>query len=1171
AALPPGVWWIAWVRDMSYATAALARMGHAAEAAAAVAFFDGAGSNGYREHVGVDYHVSITRYFGDGSEETDFNEHGPNIEYDGFGLSTWAAHEAGSAALDDNADTLLALLDPETGLVQADSSIWEVHWNGQEKRFAYTSIFGARGLCDAGRTTEARALRDAILEHLAAPSGGIAQSLEELRSGVGAHDAAVVEAINLGLVSPEGAVAAAIASDLDAELRVPSGHGFFRNDDGGAYDRQEWVFVDLRFAEALHRMGRTAEAEALLGWITDQALLNYGLIPELMHRDTAGYQGSVPMVGFGAGAYILALAARSAPGRYEADPACFADTGSGSSPLLDAPADADGSSAGGCSAVGGDSALGWWTLLVLAFVPRARRRRPRKLGTSRPSPCLSPRCGERGRASMDPGTELRAIVLLVFGLLGVAACGDDDAPADGGGPDGRVERDGAVGPDGEIPDGGLPDVMRPDGALDDDARVPPPTPLGSLPRRDCRTRFALPLGRSGATVSVAGEWSGFDPALHAMSDGFFSGTYETSVLVPPGSWGYKLVVDGDWRFDPGASTSRYVDGTENSRIDVGDCRRPLLRVDAWDATPDDGTIVLAIGYVDSADGRGADPDGFTITMNRAPLPAGAEVSFDAESARLSVVVRGLPLGKYTFGFEARDASGTTTERPLLVPMWVEPEPFEWSDGLLYFVFTDRFRNGDPGNDAPLPDLLPQTNYHGGDLAGVLAAMREGYFDALGVRSIWLSPVNDNTDNPGGGSDGRMYSGYHGYWPSSGRAVESRFGSLDDLRALTAEAHSRGIRILLDLVQNQVHRDHPYVSEHPEWFNGDGSCTCGSAMCPWEERPLDCWFTSYLPDVNWTNMQAVDQMIDDAMFWLTEADVDGFRVDAVKHMQFVASTALRTRIRDTLETGNTRYYLVGETFTGSDGRDLVQRYVGDNALHAQFDFPLFWSIVGAFAHDGGTLTDLDNAVRAGESVYSSRVMSPFLGNHDVERFMSRAAGQLFGDSREQGFDDPPGQPTDALPYQRMALAFSFLLTQPGVPLVYYGDDVGLPGAGDPDNRRDMQFGDALSPQQATLLAHVRAVGTARATHPGLRRGARTTLHTDGDGYVFARGAARDVAIVALNRGSTERSVRVGLPPALGVPDGTVLRDLLGAAADVTVGGGGIDVPLPARGSAIYVVR
>ncbi len=706
-----------------------------------------------------------------------------------------------------------------------------------------------------------------------------------------------------------------------------------------------------------------------------------------------------------------------------------------------------------------------------------------------------------------------------------------------------------------------------DAALDGTV-LPDGGSAGAIPVRNCRTVFSYTLGRPARSVSVAGEWNSFSATANPLTDANNSGVFRAELDLPPGDYGYKIVVDGtQWLLDPGAIALKYVGGVENSRVVVRDCNIPELRVLAHHSPPE-GALSLDVQYVEGGDRAGVDPASVRVTMAPGVLPPSG-VNFDPRTGRVTVRVSGLARTKYTLRVDARSRSGRAATQ-LIVPLWVEASPYQWGDGPLYFVFTDRFRNGDRTNDGR-SGTAAIADWNGGDFAGVIAALREGYFDQMGVRALWLSPVNSNTDSLGRGSDGRNYSGYHGYWVNRARETDRHWGTLAALRELNAEAHRHGIRVLYDLVNNQLHRDHPYYRDHMRdgWFNGDGTCTCGSAQCPWDDRPLDCWFTNYLPDVNWAHMPVVDQMIDDAWWWLTETDADGFRVDAVKHMNFTATANLRARL-DAYETGNARVYTVGETFTGGDegGRQLIRRYVGRGALHAQFDFPMYWAIRRAFAQNAGTMGELEGAVQASERVFGDAPMSPFLGNHDVERFMSEAAGQLRGDTRELGYNNPPPPPDSDEPYERMAAAFTFTLTQRGVPLVYYGDEIGLPGAADPDNRRAMRFGGDLNARERRLLAHVQAVGRLRATHEGLRRGARRSLHTDGDGYVYARGTGADIALVAINRGSTARTVRVTLPAELGASDGTMLRDALGGAA-VRVMGGAVEVAFRARSSAVYV--
>lgn len=339
ASLPPGIWAISWARDMSYSIVGLARSGHFKEARAALSFMMKARANTYKSYLNnLDYQISVCRYYGQGLEESDSNGDGPNVEFDGFGLFLWALREyvaasndatlldeAGYAVVRDKiANALVALTNSTNDLIAADSSIWEVHWNGKQKQYIYTSASAAKGLCEAsllaaalGKSadaaswqTQAQKLAKGLKDH--AVSGNfLVQSIEEV-SGANV-DAAVVEAFNWGLFDPKGAVADTTLARFDTALKVASGHGYFRNDDGGEYDSQEWLFIDLRLAYARLLRGEADKAALLIDWTTAQATKNYGLIPELLDKTSADYTGAIPMVGFGAASYMMDLLAKQTP------------------------------------------------------------------------------------------------------------------------------------------------------------------------------------------------------------------------------------------------------------------------------------------------------------------------------------------------------------------------------------------------------------------------------------------------------------------------------------------------------------------------------------------------------------------------------------------------------------------------------------------------------------------------------------------------------------------------------------------------------------------------------------------------------------------------------------------------------------------------------------------
>lgn len=377
ASLPPGEWTVAWIRDGSYAVSALSALGLQAEAKDALTFYLNAEANRFQAWSELSpygmppYQISLVRYYGFGVEETDFNDFGPNLEFDGFGLFLWAlrAYETltgDTTVADDHwdtvttriADVLVALIDPANGLIRKDSSIWETHWNGRERWWAYTSITAARGLCDAAAIADrkgdaalaakyrdaALGVREAIAKGLTDGSGAVASNVEELQSGSGHFDAAVLDAVAMGLFDPKGKIAGATLAAMDAHLAAPAGAGWSRNDDrfdhaGGAdlsawgseYDSAEWVVTDMRGAIATFLRGDVERSDRLLHWVRDQSLANFLAVAETYDENTGSYKFNAPMVGFGSGAYALALFARDG---VLTDPACgayFAEPGGGGS------------------------------------------------------------------------------------------------------------------------------------------------------------------------------------------------------------------------------------------------------------------------------------------------------------------------------------------------------------------------------------------------------------------------------------------------------------------------------------------------------------------------------------------------------------------------------------------------------------------------------------------------------------------------------------------------------------------------------------------------------------------------------------------------------------------------------------------------------------------------
>lgn len=714
----------------------------------------------------------------------------------------------------------------------------------------------------------------------------------------------------------------------------------------------------------------------------------------------------------------------------------------------------------------------------------------------------------------------------------------------------------------------------------------------------CTTSFQYvpPPGTVPTTVQISGEWNAFANPGTPMVGPDANGAFSAQVPLQPGLVAYKLIVDGQWQLDPGAGWQKYVGGLANSAVQVVDCHAPTLVVhDNLVSRPAAGQGVYTANLT-FVPGQGAPPidsasvqatlrkDGQTTTLTG--------VTVDPAHESIELTVPALADGKYTAFVAAKDLAGQSTQTLRLV-FWVEANPFEWDDSLIYMAMTDRFVDGDPTNDPP-PTTVggddagtitvdPREDYHGGDLAGITQQINDGTFDQLGVNVLWTSPFYTNPSDAWLASDGVHYvTGFHGYWPIKAREVDPRFGGAAALTAMVTAAHAHGIRVLMDLVVQHVHQEHEYLQSHPDWFNTTG-CICGTTNCDWTAQRLTCLFTGYLPNIDWTSTEGDAQWEADAIWWLDTFDLDGFRMDAVKQVPDIAIINLTSAVRGELEASGTKVYMTGETAMGwvddtlADNLSqyqLINEYIQDG-LDGQFDFVLYYADpMNVFANQSYGMDHLDYWTQASGWEYpSGAIMNPYIGSEDTARFVTIASyrGQTAALDTSIPYNqwtDIAGPPPDSETYGRQRLALGWLLGLPGAPMVYYGDEYGQWGGVDPNNRMDWRGDGALSSDEQATLAFTKRVGQARHNLVAMRRGAYVPVYnTNADVLVFARqDTAGDVALEAISRLDTPTSVTTALPPSLGIQDGVTLHDQMGGP-DVPVSDGTITVSLGAQSVAI----
>jgi cyclomaltodextrinase / maltogenic alpha-amylase / neopullulanase len=678
-----------------------------------------------------------------------------------------------------------------------------------------------------------------------------------------------------------------------------------------------------------------------------------------------------------------------------------------------------------------------------------------------------------------------------------------------------------------------------------------------------RVVFQYVADRPVQTAFVMGSFNDWSRTSTAMVDRG-DGTFAASVYLDPGFFPYQFVINGEEFVDPG-NPERVPNGfggfnsvvrvaprhTEPAFLHIGsyDAERSLIvfyyEGPAAHLSHDDLFILVGNGRIPD---HHVSVDGNRIAVR---LPDAARTGKTVLRAAVSHRGQVTPLQKLRF-FDGQPAGSPDT-------------PWTWSDAIIYSLMVDRFRDGNPANNRPVvhPDLDPRVNYMGGDLAGIKQAINEGYFDSLAVNAIWITPVNQGPEGafiefP---EPKRHYSGYHGYWPVQPRAVDDRFGTIEDLQELTARGEAHGIRLLLDFVANHVHQDHPFYQQFPEWFAPlelpDGS----KNIRQFNEYRLTTWFDDFLPSFDFANEVVIDTMVANAVWWLRNSGAHGYRHDAVKHIPNEFWRALTRSIRT--ELGG-EVFQIGETY-GS--YDLIGSYVNAGQLDAQFNFNLYDAATSTFLRPGGSFRQLAIELERTHDVYGfAHRMGNLMDNHDKVRFISYADGSVSLDSAGHGeaWDNPPPPSADPEAFRTSELYLAYLASIPGIPVLYYGNEIGMTGGADPDNRRMMRFSEDLSDLERAKLERTRRIMNLRAQHSALRHGDFLTLFVEDDMMVFMRSDLNERIVVSINKGSEDAIVPLAIPDIYGASSLIDLESGEHFAADGAL-------HIPARSWRMMVVR
>jgi glycosidase len=489
------------------------------------------------------------------------------------------------------------------------------------------------------------------------------------------------------------------------------------------------------------------------------------------------------------------------------------------------------------------------------------------------------------------------------------------------------------------------------------------------------------------------------------------------------------------------------------------------------------------------------------------------------------------------------------------------------DDVIYFIMPDRFADGDRSNNDPRksPGLYDRTrgrHYHGGDFQGVIDHL--DYLKELGVTAIWINPVYDNTDRPDEketypeveGGPKRPTTAYHGYGAIDFYGVEEHYGTLEKLRELVDKAHARGLKVIQDQIANHTSPYHPWATERPTptWFYGTPENHLSNNWQKWttmdphasaetRRRNLEGWFIDILPDLNQDDEEVRRYLVQNTLWWLGTVGFDAVRMDTLPHVP-------RAFWRDwssAIHAEYPRVNILGELFDGDPAllayfqRGRVGQDQIDTGIDTVYDFALHYAIRDAFAK-GESVRKLQQVLAHDYLYPRPEALVPFIGVHDMQRFMAEKGATVEG----------------------LKLAQTFLMTTRGTPLLYYGDELAMPGGGDPDNRRDFPGGFPGDERNAFTKAgrtaaendvfeHLKRLTKLRAELPTLRRGTLVQIYDEEQQTVFARRLGDQTTYIVINNDVKPATIRFKLSDAGPDPNArlTTRDDSLGIPNPIAV--------------------
>ncbi len=628
-----------------------------------------------------------------------------------------------------------------------------------------------------------------------------------------------------------------------------------------------------------------------------------------------------------------------------------------------------------------------------------------------------------------------------------------------------------------------------------------------------RHTFVFKADKPLKSVSVAGTFNGWNAAANPMQVDADGLTWRLDLPLPYGVLQYKFVLDGsNWIVDPKAARNE-TDGGGNTNSVLFLSPPDYTRV----ASPNDGQIASsALFHAQNAPYLNFDRGHLTLALRVRPgdvravtLRSGGKrwAMKPVSQNELYATYRGeIPWNRQqdlSYSFELQDGKGIRNFgargldsapfrivakefKPFQVPNWVERTVF-------YQIFPDRFENGDKTNDPK--DVQPWNakpeyfNRFGGDAAGVKQHLP--YLKNLGISGVYFNPIFKSPSN-------------HRYDATDFKRIDPEFGTNAEFAALTKDLQKAGIHSVMDFVFNHTAtnfapfadiRDKGEASRYKNWF------TIKSYPVKVADPPnYVAWFNyPSMPKLNLMNPETGDYMLGLVNYWKKEVPLAGLRLDVADEVDVRFWRRLRTRVKGI----DSQMWIVGERWSDATP------WLGGDQWDAAMNYPFLFANVDYFAEGKSSATQFTNRLMEIYNLYPpqvSRNMLNLLSSHDRPRFLTVAKNDV----------------------RLHQLAATTQLTWVGAPSIYYGEEIGMQGGADPDNRRGMEWNRA-TPDNPMLRFYKRLIAIRKGSR-ALQSGDPAILLANDAAktFAFSRTLGREVALVAVNRSETSQTVEITLP-------------------------------------------